>query len=168
MSPTNWLAPINTWVFICSSNGRALQHEGKGHGFESCEVLKLFFWVYSQLVKLELPLRWSYRKILKMSPGAYIFQWPFLRGLFLEGLIFGGAYVQRQICISKSVGLACSGKELYHFCFVLLCIQEQIPRTSPLGGLYSEGWFNGGFLALRFWGAYILRGLFSEFYGIFS
>ena len=32
----------------------------------------------------------TYRKIPKISPGAYIFQTPFLRGLFLEGLIFGG------------------------------------------------------------------------------
>ena len=31
-----------------------------------------------------------YRKIPKISPGAYIFQTPFLRGLFLEGLICGG------------------------------------------------------------------------------
>ena len=31
----------------------------------------------------------EYRKIPKISPGAYIFQRPFLRGLFLEGLIFG-------------------------------------------------------------------------------
>ena len=31
-----------------------------------------------------------YRKIPKISPGAYISQRPFLRGLFLEGLICGG------------------------------------------------------------------------------
>ena len=31
-----------------------------------------------------------YRKIPKISPGAYIFQRLHLRGLFLEGLIFGG------------------------------------------------------------------------------
>ena len=110
-----------------------------------------------------------YRKIPKISHahGAYIFQRPFLRGLFLEGLIFGGAYVRREICDSKSIGLACSGREIYHFCFVLLCIRGQIPSTSPLGGLYSEGRFNRGFFALRFSGAYTWRGLFSEFYGIF-
>ena len=34
------------------------------------------------------------------------------------------------------------------------------------GGLYLEGRFNGGFFALRVWGAYTWRGLFSEFYGI--
>ena len=33
-----------------------------------------------------------YRKIPKISPGTYIFQRPFLRGLFLEGLIFGGKF----------------------------------------------------------------------------
>ena len=35
-----------------------------------------------------------------------------------------------------------------------------------MGGLYTEGRFNGGFFALRFWGAYIWRALFSEFYSI--
>ena len=44
-----------------------------------------------------------YRKIPKISPGAYIFQRPFLRGLFLEGLIFGGAYLRREICVSTSI-----------------------------------------------------------------
>ena len=48
----------------------------------------------------------AYRKIPKISPGAYIFQRPFLRGLFLEGLIFGGAYLWREVCVSKSIGLA--------------------------------------------------------------
>ena len=55
------------------------------------------------------------------------------------------------------------------FTFVLLCFtlylraifQVQVP-----GGLYLERRFNGGFFALRVWGVYIWRGLFSEFYGI--
>ena len=47
-----------------------------------------------------------YSKNPKISPGAYIFQRPLLRGLFLEGLIFGGAYLRRDICVSKSIGLA--------------------------------------------------------------
>ena len=47
-----------------------------------------------------------YRQILKISPGAYIFQRPFLRGLFLEGLVFEGAYLRREICVPKSIGLA--------------------------------------------------------------
>ena len=43
----------------------------------------------------------KYHKIPKISPGAYIFQ----RGLFLEGLIFGAAYLRKEICVSKSIGL---------------------------------------------------------------
>ena len=43
------------------------------------------------------------------------------------------------------IGLVCCGKEIYHFCFLLLCIRGQISSTSPPGGLYSEGRFNGGF-----------------------
>ena len=35
------------------------------------------------------------------------------------------------------------------FFFVLLCIGGQFPSTSPLGGLYLEGRFNGGLFALR-------------------
>ena len=48
----------------------------------------------------------EYRKIPKVSLGAHIFQRPFLRGLFLEGLVFGRAYLRREICVSKSIGLA--------------------------------------------------------------
>ena len=51
----------------------------------------------------------------------------------------GGAYLLREICIFKSIGLACSGKEIYHFCFVLLCVRGQIPSTSPPGGLIFGG-----------------------------
>ena len=86
----------------------------------------------------------------------------------MEGPIFGGAYVRREICVSKSIGLACSGKEIHHFYFVLFCIPGQIPSTNPPGALYSEGRFNGGLFALRFGGAYKWRRLFSEFYVIKS
>ena len=35
---------------------------------------------------------YGYRKIPKISPGAYIFQRPLLRGLYSEGLIYGGKF----------------------------------------------------------------------------
>ena len=35
----------------------------------------------------------NYHKIPKIIPGAYILKGPFLRGLFLEGLIYGGKFV---------------------------------------------------------------------------
>ena len=57
---------------------------------------------------------------------------------------------------------------MYRFCFVLLCIWGQIPCLRPQGViLILEGQFNGGFFALQGWGgAYIWRGLFSEFYSM--
>ena len=55
------------------------------------------------------------------------------------------------MCRGKfEIGLACCGKEIYHFCFVLLCIRGQIPSTNSPGGAYirrgdlTEGFLRGG------------------------
>ena len=47
--------------------------------------------------KLRVDKERAYRKIPKISPGAYIFQGPFLRvffwrGLYSEGLMYGGKF----------------------------------------------------------------------------
>ena len=52
---------------------------------------------------------------------------------------------------------------MYRFYFVF---EGNFPSTSPRGGLYLEGRFNGVIFALQVWGAYIWRGLFLEFYGM--
>ena len=61
-----------------------------------------------------------YRKNSKSKPwGLY-----FSKALF-EGLIFGGAYLRRKICISKSLGLALQLEVNLPFllCFyIVLCI----------------------------------------------
>ena len=45
-------------------------------------------------------------------------------------------------------------------------IQAPPPPPAGWGGrLYSEGRCNGGFFGFRFWGPYMWRGLFLEFYG---
>ena len=66
----------------------------------------------------------------------------FSKALF-EGLIFGGAYLRREICVSKSIGLTL----LFWLCFTLYL--RAISKYKPREGLYLEGPFNGGFLALR-------------------
>ena len=50
---------------------------------------------------------------------------------------------------------------LFYFAF-----EGNFQVQAPGGGLYMEGRFNRGFFALRVWGAYTWRGIFSEFYGI--
>ena len=65
-----------------------------------------FFFIYFTITGALGKYRSLYRKIPKISPGACIFQRPVLRGLFLEGHIFGGAYLQKEICVSELIGLA--------------------------------------------------------------
>ena len=48
-----------------------------------------------------LTLYEKYRKIPKISPGGLYFS----KALF-KGPIFGGTYLRREICVSKSIGLA--------------------------------------------------------------
>ena len=51
-------------------------------------------------------------------------------------------------------------------CFTLYL--TEISKYNTLGGLYLDGQFNRGFFALQVCGAYTWRGLFSEFYGLYS
>ena len=102
---------------------------------------------------------WQYRKIPKISPRADIIPRPFLRGLFLEGLIFGGAYVRREICVSKSIRLDCSGRKFTIFalfCFVFEGkFQVQGPRRAYIQrGDLTEVFLRYDFGGLIFGGAY--------------
>ena len=76
---------------------------------------------------------WKYRKIPKISPGAYIFQRPFLRGLFLEGLIFGGAYLFKIHWASLIVG-----RKLTIFTFLKFVFDGNFQTQAP-GGLIFGG-----------------------------
>ena len=113
----------------------------------------------------------NYRKIPKISLGAYIFQRPFSMGLFLEGLIFGGAYLRRQNLrfqidwASLIVGSKFTVFALFYFVF-----EGNFPSTSSRGAYIWRGDLTEGFLRCRFGGrifggADTRRGVFSEFYG---
>ena len=80
----------------------------------------------------------------------------------MERPIFGGAYVRREICVSNSIGLACSGKEIYRFCFVLLCLEGKFQVQAPRGAYIRRGDLTEGFLRYDFGGADIWRGLYME------
>ena len=72
-----------------------------------------------------------------------------MSGLFLEGLIFGGAYLRGEICVSQSIGLALTvGSKFIVFPLFYFVFEGNFPSTSPWGGSYLEGRFNGGFFAL--------------------
>ena len=98
----------------------------------------------------------------------------------MEGPIFGGAYLRREICVSKSIWLALYLEGnlpfllcfFYRLCFALFL--RAISKYKPSGGLYLKERFNGGFFCvtglggggLIIGGAYTWWGLFSEFYVI--
>ena len=59
--------------------------------FRDCR-LHIFSDILSRNSSMRVIFPIGYRKIPKISPGTYIFQRPYLRGLFLEGLMYGGKF----------------------------------------------------------------------------
>ena len=78
----------------------------------------------------------EYRKIPKISPGAY----TFFKALF-EGLIFGGPYLRREICVSKSIGLAYSWKEFTVFALFYLVFEANFQVQAPGGLIFATKGF---------------------------
>ena len=85
----------------------------------------------------------------------------FSKALF-EGLVFGGAYLWREICVSKSIGLALrlEGNLPFLLCFTFY-FEGNFQVQTP-GGLIFGGAIQQRVFALRVWGAYIWRGLYME------
>ena len=92
----------------------------------------------------------TYRKIPKISPqGLY-----FSKALF-EGLSFEGAYnVQREICVSKLIGLACSGKKFAIFALFYFVLKGKYQVQVPGGGDLTDGFLRYDFGGLIIGGAY--------------
>ena len=63
---------------------------GGGAGRQAQEIMEIFLNTTSSSDIMLSDKSIKYRKIPKISPGAYIFQRPFLRGLHSEGLVYGG------------------------------------------------------------------------------
>ena len=110
--------------------------------------------------------RESYRKIPKISPGAYIFQRPFLRGLFLEGLMYGGKFA-----FQNRLGQLVVGRKFTIFALFYFVFEGKFQVQAPRGAYIRRGDLTEGFLRYEFGGlifgaAHTWRGLFSEFYGI--
>ena len=87
--------------------------------------------------------------------------------MLFGGLVFGGAYLRREICVSKSIGLVLYLEVNVPFllCFTLYLraiFQVQAPPGG--GGDLTEGFVRYRFRVLIFGGDYAWRAFFSEFY----
>ena len=93
----------------------------------------------------------------------YTFQRPFFKGLSTERNL--RLQIDRASLIARSKFTVFA---LFYFVF-----EGNFPSTSPRGayiwrGDLTEGFLRHQFGGLIFGGAYTWRGLFSEFYGIFT
>ena len=97
---------------------------------------------------------------------------------FFEGLIFGGAYIRRDLSTEGNLRFKIDwaslmvGNKFTVFALFYFVFEGNFPSTSPQGAYIWRGDVTDGFLrhqfgGLIFGGAYTWSGLFSEFYGSF-
>ena len=96
----------------------------------------------------------SYRKIPKMSPGAYIFQRPFLKGLYSEGLMYGGKFAFKSRLCQLIVGRKFTIFSLFYFVFEGTVFKYKPPGAYIRRGHLTEGFLHYRFGKLMFEGAY--------------
>ena len=84
----------------------------------------------------------KYRKIPKISPGAYIFQRPFLRGLSTEG----------NLCFEIDWTSLIVGSKFTIFALFYSVFEGNFPGTSPRGAYIRRGDLTEGFLCYKFGG----------------
>ena len=89
------------------------------------------------LVVLETSKLLKYRKIPKISPGAYIFRRPFSRDLFLEGIIFGGVIYGRNLRFKISWACLIVGSKFTVFALFYFVFKGNFSSTSPRGLIFG-------------------------------
>ena len=67
-----------------------------------------------------------------------------MKSLFLEALIFGGTYLRKEICVSKSIGQALWLEINLPFLLCFTLYLRAISKYKPPGGVYLEGLIHGG------------------------
>ena len=89
----------------------------------------------------------EYRKIPKISPGDYILQRPFLRGLFLEVLMYGGKFA-----FQNRLGQLVVGRKFTIFALFYFVFEGKFQVQAPRGAYIRRGDLTGGFLRYEFGG----------------
>ena len=68
----------------------------------------------------------------------------------MEGLILGGAYLRREICVSKSTGLASGGMKFTVFSLFCFVFEGNFQVQAPGGAYIRRGDLTEGFLRYEF------------------
>ena len=101
-----------------------------------------------------LSQKFSYHKVPKISPWAYIFQRPFLRAYIWRVLYTEGNLRFKIDWASHIVGRKFTVCALFYFVKL-----RAISKYRPPGGLYLEGQFKGGVYCVTSLGDLYLEGL---------
>ena len=81
------------------------------------------------------------------DPHSKVFLPYFLRGLFLEGLRRRGFSTEGNLRLQIDCTSLIVRSKFTFFALFYFVLEGNFPSTSPRGGLYLEGRFNGGFFA---------------------
>ena len=73
----------------------------------------------------------------------------------MEGLLFGGAYLRRESCVSKSTGLASGGMKFTVFSLFCFVFEGNFQVQAPGGAYIRRGDLTEGFLRYEFGGLYL-------------
>ena len=128
-----------------------------------CNLYKGFTETRLEDVDLSKTQPWKYLSIWTKKIQAKTEEWTTQTAINCDAFwlqSFGtcnssSANMYKKLCVAVPLNIA-----LFYFVF------EGNFLVQALGCLYSEGQLNGGFFCVTSLGAYIWRGLFSEFYGI--
>ena len=101
-----------------------------------------------------------YRKIPKISPGAYIFERPFLRA----ALIFGrGLSTEGNLRFKIDLASLIVGRKFTVFALFYFVFEGNFPSTSPRGAYIWRGDLTEGFLRYEFGGLIFGGAYFRNF-----
>ena len=81
----------------------------------------------------------------------------------MEGLLFGGAYLRREICVSKSTGLASGGMKFTVFSLFCFVFEGNFQAQAPGGAYIRRGDLTEGFLRYEFGGLIFGGAYFRNF-----
>ena len=101
----------------------------------------------------------EYCKIPKISPGAYIFQRPFLRALCSEGLIYGGKFAFQN----RDWAILIGGSKFNVFAIFYFVFEGNFSSTSPWRAYIWRADLTEGFLHYRLGGLIFGGAYFQNF-----
>ena len=140
-------------ITMATERNSALSSAGSSKLFPLVQIVKKTEkFGFTMIYEIKQNFSPIYLKIPKISPGAYIFQRPFWRGLSTEG----------NLRFKIDWASLIFGSKFTVFALFYCVFEGNFPSTSPRGTSIWRGDLTEVFFVLPVWEAYIWRGLYME------